>query len=421
MRSVAFLLDDSNFNAANLADPMLGNPAIGGTEYGFVSLAHELARRNLAKITLITRNRTNTYPKTLNVATIKDYPHELRSLLSQAGPIDCIIVRGHDTLPAAAVIDSIPDSIPVIAWTHNHLKSATLSYLASCENIKRVVYVGREQCALAAGAAGQHKATYIVPGFYGAPQSSRSKEQRAVYLGSLVPQKGFHRLARLWPSIRRACPAAELDVIGSSEIQDPNRRPGSLGIALPSYEKLILRYLRNDPAKYGVVFHGKMGPEKYDVMSRATVGLPNPTGFTECCPASVVEMSGCGAAIVAQRQWGMCDTVVDGVTGYLCRDDREYVERVISLFKNPETARSMGVAGQRFVQDSFSHAVVCEQWTRLVDEVVCSAAPDYATPLLVGRYPLRSLRTVNRRLRSTRLHAFVSFVDRVRGVFLKRY
>jgi glycosyltransferase involved in cell wall biosynthesis len=421
MRSIAFLLDDSSFHAVNLADPMLGNPAIGGTEYGFVSLAHELARRKLAKVTLITRNPTNTYPDTLTVATLKDYPHELRSLLSKAGPIDCVIVRGHDTLPTAGVIESIPESIPIIAWTHNHLKSATLSYLARCGQIKRVVYVGREQCALAAGAACEQKATYIVPGSYDALHSSPSKEQRAVYLGSLVPQKGFHRLARLWPSIRRACPTAELDVIGSGAIQDPNRKPGSLGVALPSYEKLILRYLRNDPAKYGVVFHGKMGPEKYEVMGRALVGLPNPTGYTECCPASVVEMSGCGAAIVAQRQWGMCDTVVDGVTGYLCRDDREYIERVISLFKNPETARSMGVAGQRFVQDSFSHAVVCEQWTRLLDDVIGSVAPKYETPSPVGRYPLRSLRTVNRRLHSTRLHAFVSFVDRVRGVFLKRY
>ena len=421
MRSVAFLLDDSNFHAVNLADPMLGNPAIGGTEYGFVSLAHELARSKLAKVTLITRNRTNTYPDTLTVVTIKDDPRELRSVLNQAGPIDCLVVRGHDTLPTSGVIESIPESIPIVAWTHNHLKSATLSYLASCKQIKRVVYVGREQCALAAGAACRKKATYIVPGFYGAPLSRGSKEQRAVYLGSLVPQKGFHRLARLWPSIRRACPTAELDVIGNGGIQDPNRQMGSMGVALPSYEKLILRYLRNDPAKYGVVFHGKMGPEKYNVMGRALIGLPNPTGFTECCPASVVEMSGCGAAVVAQRQWGMCDTVVDGVTGYLCRNDREYIERVISLFKNPDTAQCMGVAGQRFVRDNFSHAAVCEQWVRLVDEVISSAVPSGTTPFLVGRYPLRSLRTANRRLRSPRLHAFVSFVDRVRGVFLKRY
>jgi len=149
--------------------------------------------------------------------------------------------------------------------------------------------------------------------------------------------------------------------------------------------------------------------------------LPNPTGFTECCPASVVEMSGCGAAVVALRQWGMCDTVVDKVTGYLCRDDREYVGRVISLFENPDTARSMGVAGQSFVRDSFSYAGVCEHWERLLNDVLSRTAPTYVSPSISGRYPLRKLRAVNSRVHSPRLHAVLSFVDRVRGVFLKRY
>jgi glycosyltransferase involved in cell wall biosynthesis len=285
------------------------------------------------------------------------------------------------------------------------------------------VYVGREQCALAAGAPCHYKSTYIVPGFYVTPRSNGSnvKERRAVYVGSLVPQKGFHRLARLWPRIRRACPTAELDVIGSSQVNHPDQQLGTLGVASVSYEKLILRYLRTDPAECGVTFHGKMGIEKYDVIGRAMVGLPNPTGFTECCPASVVEMSGGGAAVVALRQWGMCDTVLDEVTGYLCRDDREYVARVISLFANPSTARSMGVAGQRFVKDTFSYAVIIEKWERLWNEVLGSAVPSYSIPPIIGRYPLRKLRSVNSRLHSPRLHALVSFVDRVRGVFLKRY
>src|ERR1700722_12172157 len=423
MRSIAFLLDDSNVHGADLTDPACGNPAVGGTEYAFVSLAHELASRSLARVTLIHRNRTNSYPKTLTVVTIEDYPDGLPRLLNQAGPIDCIIVRGHDSMVAARVIESIPSRIPIIAWTHNHLKSTTLSYLGRREQIKRVVYVGREQCALAAGAPCHYKSTYIVPGFYVTPRSNGSnvKERRAVYVGSLVPQKGFHRLARLWPRIRRACPTAELDVIGSSQVNHPDQQLGTLGVASVSYEKLILRYLRTDPAECGVTFHGKMGIEKYDVIGRAMVGLPNPTGFTECCPASVVEMSGGGAAVVALRQWGMCDTVLDEVTGYLCRDDREYVARVISLFANPSTARSMGVAGQRFVKDTFSYAVIIERWERLWNEVLGSAVPSYSIPPIIGRYPLRKLRSVNSRLHSPRLHALVSFVDRVRGVFLKRY
>ena len=264
MRSVVFLLDDSNVHAADLADPTLGNPAVGGTEFAFVSLAHELATRGLARITLIHNNRSNAYPKSLSVVTADDYPDGLRGSLNQAGPIDCAIVRGHDSLRTSGVIESIPSSIPVIAWTHNHLKSSALAYIARCEQIKRVIYVGREQCALAGGASCQYKSTYIMPGFYVPQSSSARKDLRAVYVGSLVPQKGFHRLARLWPSIRRACPNAELDVIGSSRVYHHDQQLGALGVASPSYEKLILRYLRNDPAEYGVLFHGKMSTEKYE-------------------------------------------------------------------------------------------------------------------------------------------------------------
>jgi glycosyltransferase involved in cell wall biosynthesis len=419
MQSIAFLLDDSSVHNVDLSDPTLGNPAIGGTEYCFVALAHELASRGMAKVTLFHRNRANSYPETVTVVPVDDYPAGLRGLLNQTEPIDCIIVRGHDSLVAGGVIEAIPDRIPVIAWTHNHLRSATLSYFARCEKIKRVVYVGREQCALAAGAPCHYKATYIANGYYPPRSSDAKKEKRAVYVGSLVPAKGFHQVARLWPRIRRACPTAELDVIGSSRVYFHDQQLGTLGLTSPSYEKLILWYLQNDPAKYGVVFHGKMGVEKYDVISRAMVGLPNPMGFTECCPGSVVEMSACGAAVVAQRRWGMCDTVLNEVTGYLCQDDREYVSRVISLFANPGTARSMGAAGRRFAKDSFSYAVACEQWAQLLQEVLCSAVPKYSVPSISGRYPLRTLRTVNNRVHSSRLYAAVSFVDRVRGVFLK--
>ena len=418
---VVFLLDDSKIHSADFTEPGLGNPAVGGTEFNFVSLAYELATRGIARVTLLHRNRTNVYPKSLSVVTINEYPGGLRELLNRLGPIGCVVVRGHDSLPSAGILNSILDGIPVIAWTHNHLRSSTLSNFAACEKIKRVVYVGREQCALAAGAPCYYKSTYIPNGLYVPPPSKVGKQPRAVYVGHLVPEKGFHRLARLWPRIRRACPTAELDVIGSSKAYRPDERLGSLGVASHSYESLILRYLRNDPAKYGITFHGLMGTEKYGVMSRAMVGLPNPTGFTECCPASVLEMSGCEATVVAMRQWGMCDTVLDQVSGFLCRDDEEYVDRVVSLFANPSMAESMGAAGHRFVRESFSYEVVCEQWKRLFNEVFSSTAPSYSISALTGRYPLRRLRAANSRIHSPQLHALVSFVDRVRGVFLKRY
>jgi glycosyltransferase involved in cell wall biosynthesis len=420
-QSIVFLLDESKVHLTNLAMPELGNPGIGGTEFNFVSLAHELATREMGRITLVHHNRNNTFPKTISAVPLSDYPHGLRELLQRLPAVDCVVVRGHDSLPSARVIECIPAGIPVIAWTHNHLRSSTLSYLAASDQIKRVVYVGKEQYALAAGGPGHHKSTYIPNGLYVPSQSKVKKEQRAVYVGHLVPEKGFHRLARLWPRIRLACPTAELDVIGSSQVYRPDEQLGPLGVSSRSYEKLILRYLRNDPVKYGVVFHGKMGVEKYAIMSRALVGLPNPTGFTECCPGVVLEMSGCEAAVVAMRQWGMCDTVLDQVSGFLCHNDDEYVDRVVSLLTNPSMAESIGAAGQRFVRDSFSYDSVCEQWKSLFGEVISSAAPSYSISTLSGRYPLQRLRAANSHLHSLQVHALVSFVDRVRGVFLKRY
>jgi glycosyltransferase involved in cell wall biosynthesis len=418
---IVFLLDDSKFNGADLREPGLGNPAIGGTEFNFVSLAHELATRRFASISLVHRNRTNTYPNSISTFAIDDYPDGLRGFLSRKVTVGCVVVRGHDSLPASGVMEAIPEGVPVIAWTHNNLKSSTLSYFARCERIRRIVYVGREQCALAAGAPCHAKSTYIPNGLYLPSCSNVGKERRAVYIGHLVPEKGFHRVARLWPRIHRACPTAELDVIGSSRVYRPNEPMGPLGVASSSYERLILRYLGSDPSKYGVTFHGMMGTEKYRVMSRAMVGLPNPTGFTECCPGSVLEVSGCETAVVAMGQWGMCDTVRDQVSGFLCHDDYEYVSRVVSLLSNPSMAESMGAAGYRFVRDSFSFDVVCEQWKRLFNEVFSSTAPSYSISSLAGTYPLQRLRAANSRIHSQQLHALVSLVDRVRGVFLKRF
>src|ERR1700737_5036598 len=113
MQSIVFLLDDSKAHSADFTEPGLGNPAVGGTEFNFVSLAHELATRRLARVTLVHRNRTNTYPNTLSVVAIHDFPGQLRELLNRSAPIDCIVVRGHDSLPTAGVMNSIPNGIPV--------------------------------------------------------------------------------------------------------------------------------------------------------------------------------------------------------------------------------------------------------------------------------------------------------------------
>jgi len=114
--------------------------------------------------------------------------------------------------------------------------------------------------------------------------------------------------------------------------------------------------------------------------------------------------------------------VVDQVSGFLCRDDSEYVDRVVSLFANPGMAQSMGVAGQRFVKRPFSlMRLFVRSGLHLFNEVLSSTVPNYSISSLTVHILCVScgLRTVVYIRRG--LHALVSFVDRVRGVFLKRY
>ena len=149
-------------------------------------------------------------------------------------------------------------------------------------------------------------------------------------------------------------------MIGSARLYGGDEPLGPLGLAHPQYENKILAYLDHDPSRHGVVFHGKLGLEKFRIMQRSRVGLPNPTGFTECCPGSsgagVGRLRQCG---VATRRWGMCDTVVDHVTGRLCDSDPEYVREAAALLSDPETALRMGRAGQEFVRENFNFGRIC--------------------------------------------------------------
>lgn len=427
--SVLFLLDDSSLAGVDCRDVTAGNPGMGGAEYLFVALAYELSLRGIARTVLAHSSVSNLYPSSISRAAL---PNSLetswtdREAAQAARQASYVVVRGYnETRKMLRVVQAIPGHAPVIVWAHNHLRWHTYAYLGREPRVRSIVFAGREQRALAAGTAALAKSVWIPNGFYpptvnqdGAGQPG--KTARAVYAGNLAPSKGFHRLARLWPRIRRTCPAAELDVIGSARLYGGGTPLGPAGLAQPEYEKKILAYLDHDPARHGVVFHGKLGLEKFGIMQRSQVGLPNPTGFTECCPGAVLELSACANAIVAPRRWGMCDTVEDRVTGRLCDSEEEYVREAAALLSDPGAALRMGRAGQRFVRDHFNFARVCGDWQALFDRLEGRRSPQpvAAEAPLKGRYPLQSLRNP---AYAAGLGSLVSGFDRVHGWVLRRF
>ena len=78
-----------------------------------------------------------------------------------------------------------------------------------------------------------------------------------------------------------------------------------------------------------------------------------------------------GTPVVAVNSGGPKETIVDGVTGFLCDDTPETFGRaLVQLLQDPEQAAAMGRAGRDHVQATFGTQRLVREWKRLVEETV---------------------------------------------------
>lgn len=378
---VLFVWDDSDIQSVDLSNPEGGNIGVGGTDFLFGSIPHELGKRSLGKISVLHRHASNTLsPLVTDIVPAKG-EGLAEALKNLAKDFDLIVARASDQL--ASLIEGLPTSTRVIAWAHNHLRGPMLNWLGQEPRVVAIVNVGREQMLLTRLSRSYGKSTWIDNPVYETPWAGDVvRGCRAVYMGALVPSKGFLSLAKMWPAIKKAVPHAELDVIGSIDLY------GAASKSDRQYLQKIHDHLDYESGRSGVHFHGKLGAEKSNVLNHALVGLPNPTGFTETSCLSALEMSVAGLAIVAPKRWGFCDTVNPQYSGILAMNRASYVESVVSLLSNPESTQRLGLSGRAWVMEHFSHDRICSEWQSLFQNIDNGRSwrkpcPDHPT----GHYP----------------------------------
>ena len=374
LKKVGFYLENQKTPDVDLSRPSEGNPGCGGTEFLFAALPYYLTVLGKGYKPILLANHVDRLPDNVTHVQVADVMDAVR----RAKEIGCEIFvyrpRRHAEQELLALIDAM--KLPTIAWAHITPLGDHLRTMVRTRYLKALVCVEHEQHDLARDTAIWSKLTYIVNGFdvdsFRLPTPPPKEPGLVVYLGALVPQKGFHLLAKAWPLILQRCPQARLAVIGTGALYDNSAELGPWGIAERNYEeRYIVPCLAGIDGRphQSVTFLGCLGVEKKEILYRAIVGVPNPSGQTENCPGSALEFQACSTPVVSGAYYGMLDTVQGGKTGYLGRNESDLVTQICSLLDNPALAHKLGKNAVQFVQERYNYSSVVSEWTGLLQRL----------------------------------------------------
>lgn len=369
MKKIAFYIDNKHIDKINLEHPEKGNPGVGGTEYMIHAISYYLSTESNYKIILGATSTEGLSNKitTIKVKTIEDLINE---------DTDFIIFK-YELIDYLRISDCLSKSnrkTKLIVWAHNFIKRSELSRLAKDKYVKKIICVSQEQLNMYRDHLAFKKSSYIYNGMpvnamneqkYSLPKF-KERDNEVTYIGSIVPYKGFHVLAKSWYKVLDKYPDAKLNVIGSGKLYDRNSILGKYGIAEESYENLFMKYLTDDKGNIlpSVTFHGILGAEKNDILKRTKVGVPNPSGVSETFCITALEMQAMGCLVTTLNYGGLKNTVFK--TGILYNSTDELADCIIKLLKEKDNKIE---EFYRFIEENFSFEKITNDWIRMLDNI----------------------------------------------------
>ena len=401
---IGFLFNDSGYTGIDLRTPLDGNNGVGGAQYCFLTLAYSLITYFTGHEIVFFHFNQNELPGGIKSVLIKSKEEAL--ILADKNAQDVLIYRADGDLQFLSRICEY--SVDCIAWAHNYLFTDELKVLVETKQIKRVVFVGKEQYDRYIDHDIIKKSTYIYNIFDGErfPARPIPGVPCVTYTGSLIKPKGFHILAHVWKSIIQEVPEAQLYVIGNGQLYMRNAELGSMSVADQDYESEFMPYLMSDGKLLpSVHFCGNMGIEKEQIYQQTTVGVMNPSGRTETFGLSAVEMESCAIPVVTKAANGLYDTVRDGETGFLIKSEKELRQKIILLLKDDDLNRKMGDNAKNFVEGAFSPQKITCLWEQLFEDIRDERDPEYIKPTEHYLNNVKWLRIIIRWLRERNIPA----------------
>jgi glycosyltransferase involved in cell wall biosynthesis len=374
MKKVVFYLENTGVAEVDFSQPNLGNPGVGGTQFLFMTqpfYLHAYAQKiGLDYEFILLTNEISKLPDgTIAYSVQSDEEAVKKAKQLEADifvfrPMEDDVSTGRTQLYANS-------GMKLLGWAHNAYSRKLLNAYSDLVAYKAHICVCHEQLDALLDKRIYDKSTFIFNGFESEYAQAVPFEERSavdvVYIGSIIPAKGFHMLAESWPRVLERVPNARLKVIGSGKVYDRDATLGNYGIAQADYEARFMTYLTNPNGELmpSVEFLGLMGTEKFEVMKRAAIGVVNPTGMTENCPGSALEFQACGVPVLSAAKGGLWDTVDNGKTGVLVKDVPALSAALIHILENKKARSSLGDTASSFVALKFDYETVCCKWLEL--------------------------------------------------------
>ena len=387
-KKVAFFLDNSNLLDKDYTCIVNGNPGVGGSEYEFLLVSYLLDQRQNGIECVLLHNSKIELPHTLHV-----YIDNLGSACKycQTHGINTLVIdiKSFNKI----TLDKYCQGIDIVLWLHNSATYSSLNLFNKLPYIKKLVNVGREQLELYRDHMATLKSTYIyniIPikekSFYLSKMGDRNNHN-VVYMGSLVPGKGFHLLAQVWKNVLKRVPDAQLYVVGSGKLYNSNAKLGKYGFAEESYEEKFMPYItdENGVILQSVHLMGVMNEDKYELLGKCKVGIPNPTGVSETFCICGLEMQLMGCNITTLYHPAYLDTIYNKSSLY--KDPDQLVEYIINrLLTNNDNYDDL----YDFVSKTFNAENSISKWERLFHDFDSNVVE----PISDNNYQLKKVKNV---------------------------
>lgn len=393
MKTKIFIyLNDETFSNYDLTNPEVGNPGVGGTPYCFSLLLKKLGQDKNHSYVFIHHNKSNSFFVSEEII-VKSF-EEASAIVGDKGILICRFINEQ------SFYDTIKENNnSVILWAHNFLLLNGLKNAFKSDNVKRVVFVGRELYECYIDDPIIKKSTCIENMYCISEIKDHEKENAIIYTGALIQSKGFHVLAKHWNYISSKCGGnIKLYVMGTAKLYNSSTKLGDLNISTPEYESLILKSF-GGKIPSNVKFLGLIKENKNYYYSKSLIGVINPTGESEILPITALEMQNCNLPIASIYKYGNIDAIMNKKTGLLARTEKGFAKNVVKLYKNKELRDYLSTNCRNYINERFNPDTITNKWLDLFKQIECDEKNIYlgVKGSLTNDYKL--LKIINRYLR----------------------